>query len=40
MVMRATTLGVSQFSCIADNATTRSCIEPTSDALGNWELIA
>jgi hypothetical protein len=40
MVMRATALCVCQFACVADNATTRSCIKPTSDALGNWELIA
>jgi hypothetical protein len=40
MVMRATALGISQFACVTDNATTRSCIKPTSDALGNRELIA
>jgi hypothetical protein len=40
MVMRATALGVCQFACIANNATTRSCIKPSSDAFGDRELIA
>jgi hypothetical protein len=38
--MCATALGVCQFACVADNATTRSCIQPSSDALGDRELIA
>ena len=40
MVMRSTALGISQFACVADNATTRSCIKPSSNALGDRELIA
>jgi hypothetical protein len=40
MVMRATALGVSQFACIANNATSSGSVKPSSDALGNWELIA
>ena len=40
MVMRATALGISKFACVADNATTRSCIQPTSNAFSDRELIA
>jgi hypothetical protein len=40
MVMRATAVRVSKFACVADNATTRSCIKPSSNALGDWELVA
>ena len=36
----ADALGIRQFACVADNATTRSCIKPSSDAFGNRELIA
>jgi hypothetical protein len=40
MVMCATALSVGKFACVADKTTTRSCIKPSCDALGNWELIA
>jgi hypothetical protein len=40
MVMRATALGISEFACIADNATSSGSVKPSSDALGDRELIA
>jgi hypothetical protein len=40
MVMRATALGVSQFACIADDATSSGSVKPSCDALGDRELIA
>jgi hypothetical protein len=40
MVMRATALCVSQFACVANETTSSGSIKPSSDALGNWELIA
>jgi hypothetical protein len=40
MVMRATALGVSQFACVADDATSSGSVKPSSNALCNRELIA
>jgi hypothetical protein len=40
MVMRATALGVSQFACVADNATSSGSVKPSSNAFGDRELIA
>jgi hypothetical protein len=40
MVMCATALCICQFACIADDATARSCVKPSSDAFGDRELIA
>jgi hypothetical protein len=40
MVMCSTALGISKFACIADDATTRSCVKPSSDAFGDRELVA
>jgi uncharacterized protein YfkK (UPF0435 family) len=40
MVMRATALSVSQFACIANKTTTGCSVKPSSNALGNRELIA
>jgi hypothetical protein len=40
MVMRATALGVCQFASIANNATSSGSVKPSSNALGDRELIA
>jgi hypothetical protein len=40
MVMRATALGVNKFACVADDATSSGSVKPSSDALGDRELIA
>jgi hypothetical protein len=40
MVMRATALCIRQFACIADDATSSGSVKPSSDALGDRELIA
>jgi hypothetical protein len=40
MVMRATAVRISKFACIADDATSSGGVKPTSNALGNWELVA
>jgi hypothetical protein len=38
--MRATALCVSQFACVADDATSSGSVKSSSNALGDWELIA
>jgi hypothetical protein len=40
MVMRATAVRISEFACIADDATSSGSVKPSSNALGDRELIA
>jgi hypothetical protein len=40
MVMCSTALGVCQFACVADDATSSGSVKPSSDTFGDRELIA
>jgi hypothetical protein len=40
MVMRATAVRISEFACVANDATSSGSVKPSSNAFGDRELIA